>query len=625
MTPGALRASISSIDPRTDTYERALHVIERRTVVLGVAPGLGTTESEQVPLPDPSSIDPWKVRQGELEGRPRVVSICPTCKGLHKTPCRTCEGEGQVACDVCDGAGVVGRKTCEACAGAGGMPCPSCVRGEIDCPTCAATGRVRAWLALEAKTFSHVAVIADGTGVEAHVNVRSPSDFDAGPSRWKNELFHDTGAVRTTKGLPPELLPPLDRRMDRLRSTRVQSFASYVHRLPYESPFGSGVIEVAGSPPVVTPASAWRPLRLRRAMLLLVLAASVWVALMVRHGYTARHPWFATHGDGGAVLVFGLGAAAFGTIAAGGLLTTPRAWSVVRTWLPALLAGAMIALTIAATRHRAPSLAHAEARLATGDLEVAALEADALEAIAGETATTSRILDEVHVERVRRAPSLASARVLSLAPWKTDDARAIAVAEVRRRADDARTSAVKAGDASALFALGDELRNLDPESSRAAFAAGAALRVDECVTHATFPCELHASELSDSLAQAFERRLEIAYADAAVEKGDWDAALARMDRWRGELAAEAPAVRARAAESCAKRLARTLAELRAETDPAKRRDLADRALGFGRAVLRFSGRDPAPTVAALAGSLAEAERVLEAAERREVLKRGVGR
>jgi hypothetical protein len=484
---------------------------------------------------------------------------------------------------------------------------------------------VRAWLALEAKTYSHVSVMSDGSGIDAHPNVRSPSDFDAGQARWKNELFHDTGTLPSAKGLARDLLPPLDPRMDRLRSTRVQSFASSVHRFPYESPFGDGVLEVAGTPPQVTPATVWRPLRLRRAMLITLLVAGGWFALMLRHGYTNRHPWFAENGHPWVVLGLGLGATLAGVVAAGGVMLPSRARSLARTWLPCLVAAAFGALAVASTRSPMPSVADAEARLARGDRAGARMEAEAVMAVGGDKAAAARVVDATHVADVVSAPSLAAAIGAAEPPWFAEDSRSTATATVARRADDEIAALAAKDDVGGLFALGDSLRKASPDLARKAFAAGASRRVAECEKGVIFPCEYHGVDLPDDVAHAYERRLEIAYADAAIAKGDWDAVSARLDRWTGDLAAAAPSTRARAAAACQARLTPLVAKLRTTTEPHARRDLADQSLAIGRAFRRFSDREPAPPIAALATELATAERAVEAVEKAEVKRRGVWR
>lgn len=625
VTPAALRASVSSVDPRTDTYERALHAIERRAVVLGTAPGHGTSSGDERPLPDPAAIDAWSVRPGELEARPKVISTCPDCDGQRKTKCHTCEGSGQVVCDTCDGAALLKGRACEACSGSGGIMCPDCHRGEIDCPTCGATGRVRAWLALEAKAYSHVAVMSDGSGIDAHPNVRSPSDFDAGPTRWKNELFHDTGTLPSAKGLPRELLPPLDPRMDRLRSTRVQSFASSVHRFPYDSPFGVGVLEVAGNPPQLTPATVWRPLRLRRAMLITLLVAGAWFALMLRHGYATRHPWFAEHGKPGLVLMLGLAAALAGVVAAGGLMLPARARSLTRTWLPCLVAAALATLAVASTRADGPTIADAEARLARGDRAAAKLEAEAVIALGGDKAAAARVVDAAHTNDLATAATLADAIECLALPWLSDDARASATAYVAKRGDDEIAALAAKDDVTGLFLLGETSRKPAPELARKAFATGAARRVVACEKDAIFPCEYHGVDLPDEVARGYERRLEVAYVDASIAKGDWDAAAARIDRWTGDLAQGAPAARARAAAATQAKLTALIAQARTVTEPHPRRDLADLALVTGRAFRRFAEREPSPPVSVLTATLASAERAVEAFEKAEVKRRGVWR
>lgn len=610
LTRATLRDIVTTVDPRTDTYERALTVVERRTLRVEIAPGLGTRPEELAPMPEPAGKDPWRVDRAAL-ARDQVVCACPACNGERVLPCKRCEGGGRIRCEVCAGAGKLDGRPCSRCERTGEAPCPSCNRGQVDCATCERIGRVRAWLHLETRTIFHVEVAGDPTGIAAHEGVRSPADFDAGSSRWKNELFHDSGVVPSSAGVPDELLPPLDPATDRVRSVRVQSFASSVYRLTYVTPLGGGTLEVAGNPPELVASASFAPLRLRRAVILAFLVMGVWVSLMARHGYESRHAWFRDHGDGTLLLAFCLGATVFATATAAGMLLPLRAWRSRRTLLPVILALACVGGATWASRLHVPTVVSARASLARGDVAGATAEAEAVLAL-GPSPDATRLLDDAGVRQVEVAPDLPTAIERASRTFETRTAKDAAADIVRRRADAQLASAVAAADARAVFAVGDALKPFDVAAAVRAFDAGAELEVARCARDGILPCDFRGGELPDPRREALERTLERAYAERSLARGDWEGLAARLGRWttRSGLADDTALLRLAAATRILGDLGVLARREPTLPEPAQRLELVEQQMALSRSYQLFADKEPPPGIAVLA-------------QRREALSREV--
>jgi len=162
ITAGAFRRSVTSIEHSLEHYERALHEVERRTVVRKVVPGSSSRSRTSGSLPNPAMVDPWTVDVSRIEQDTRVLAECPSCVGTKKVNCSACGGSTRVRCGYCGGGGRVsgqrGSKNCPDCRGRGDKKCTLCRSGKIDCSVCDATGRVEAWLTVERQTLRRVCV-----------------------------------------------------------------------------------------------------------------------------------------------------------------------------------------------------------------------------------------------------------------------------------------------------------------------------------------------------------------------------------------------------------------------------------------------------------------------------------
>jgi len=263
-----LQRLITDTSSFVDGYSRALHLIERRTVHAHLAPASSRRAGPVQPLPSPAHLDPWSCDPTGIEDDSRVISVCPTCNGSEHVACGRCSGSARVSCGNCWGAGRVpgkrGTKNCGACRGAGTQRCGACSSGRVPCGPCGATGRVQAWLSISQARLPQVLVHPMGAAALVHERVKSPTDFDAGPNAWVNELISDTGDQAPYGELPSELEPELNPVTDRVLVTRLQSFSSRVHQFSYRAAGMTGIIDVAGSPPAVSRSTNWRPLRIRQ-------------------------------------------------------------------------------------------------------------------------------------------------------------------------------------------------------------------------------------------------------------------------------------------------------------------------------------------------------------------------
>ncbi|NUO48322.1 MAG: hypothetical protein HOV80_05645 [Polyangiaceae bacterium] len=213
VSPEALALMVDGGVTTRDRYSRALHMIERRRVVLETAPALKATPLSQ--LPEPASIDPWECDLEELPSSSYVTAGCPACGGVGK----------------------VGWQTCATCAG---------------------WKRVHAWLDVQRSVRQVICVHPRTAGASVHPGLERPKDFDA--RSWSARLLEDTGVRPPRSDIPLELQPRLDLATERLLTTRVQSFETITVRLTFSTLDSEGFIEVAGEPARVAPTSSWKPL-----------------------------------------------------------------------------------------------------------------------------------------------------------------------------------------------------------------------------------------------------------------------------------------------------------------------------------------------------------------------------
>jgi hypothetical protein len=462
------RLSVLSADAAVQTYDRVLHNIEHRELQLKVAPG-GTGPIG--PIPDPSARDPWSVNPATIENDTRTNSQCPYCGGSGIVACPICHGTTRAPCSNCSGSGKVFSqrknqlfKNCPQCRGSGRQHCTNCRSGRVPCDPCEASGRVTAWLTLEQTPRTEVVAHPMNAGARVHARLKDPQDFDGGA--WPNRLQTDTG-IQTNLSVGPELAPRLDRRADRVTSGRRQAFSAVVRRFTFGTPVGGGAVEVAGTPPIVSPTSRWTGLWLRITFAVLLASAGIGASAFLYVSYLSRHAWYEKHGAGIPLVLFGIATSlCFAAILAGLLVRRP-ARSLLGILVPTGGAVAFALGVVLAFTHARPTLSHARDRVAAGDLEGAQDEARAVLELRLDAVGASDFLDKLHLRRAKALRTVGDLARCIREPWQDSKAQAEAVALLRAIAQAESAKLYGSRNGPALTALGRELEDLAPDLSGA--------------------------------------------------------------------------------------------------------------------------------------------------------------
>jgi hypothetical protein len=451
------RDSVLSVRDDVDGYQRALHIVEKRTVVQRSRPGPGRSRDPRA-LPAADAVDPWSVDVKALAETSRVVGWCPACMGSGATKCATCRGAGKTKCPRCEATGVDAKGAeCRQCAGQKKLPCGACKGGKVDCTGCRGAGEVEAWLEVETERRTTVCVHPMGSAARAHPRVSEPADFDVEPSRWPDVMVEDTG-VRPPGELVAGLAPKLSPR-ERVVSTRTQRFQTVVYVVTYGTALSTGMVQVGGAPLEVSAASDWRPAELRRIVTAVGAAAMLAAAALSTLSFNGSHAWYARTGHGPMLVGMGCATALVGATLLSGLTLASRARSPLRVMVPAgalmLLAGATALLV---TRDR-PRASDARASLLRGDVARASLEADALRALDIDRTAGEAILDDVHLSALRAASPDVTRMAAELArPWYQPAVRAQGAATFTTALDAASRAAPTRDDPDALARLADVAR-----------------------------------------------------------------------------------------------------------------------------------------------------------------------
>lgn len=500
------RASVTDHRVVAETYDRVLYSVERRRVVRKEVPG-GKGPLQAPPVP--AQIDPWGVNPDTLEDTSRVVTSCPPCGGAGDVDCTSCRGSTWASCSHCFGGKVFAQrkgklfKNCVHCRGRGTQKCTSCRAGRVPCRPCQATGRITAWLALERKVRTPVAVHPRNAAARIHPRLDEPDDFDAGT--WPTRLTADTGA-HANLAVPPPLAIPLNPREERVVCARRQTFGTDVHQFTFTTPVGGGRVDVAGEPPRVSPASRWGGLRTRLIMAALVAGLAMVGVYGLYEAYVAQHAWYARHGDGVALIGFG-GASAclFGLALACGLVSrAARSWFAV-----GMCGGAAAAFelgVVLACTYDQPSVAVAERELAAGQVVAAREEAQAVIDLHRDPVGGGAVLDELHLRQIRAQRTVSALAAKLAEPWHGSGPRGDAEAVLRARVHAEAGALYRRHDAAGLATLATDLGDAVPDAR---------------------------AEVGWMIA--------VVESGAALERGDADAALARLDDV-GKRAAQLSAV-----------------------------------------------------------------------------------
>ena len=549
------RASVTSIDHVPQTYGRALHVIERRRVVLKQDPGLPTRTRKLAPMPDPGGVDPWDVDVASLPEETRVIAECPGCRGEKHRTCGHCSGTARRSCGGCSGSGRVAgakgrRKNCPTCRARGDVKCTACRGGKVDCTQCGADGRVDAWLEVERQPLTQVHAHPANESSALHSQLGEAADFDAPPRAWPGRLTADSGARTPPFTCPEPLRARLEPGSDRLVSTRLQDFASDLYRIHYATARRTGRIEVAGQRLQIPSTSDWAPLSHRRRATralgaILALAAGV---LWLTHN--ARHPWYWQYGHGFLVALSALVAAFCASKALAHHLLAPRVRSETRVKQWSGAAGACALAALCAFALDGPRVQAAQDARASGDKARARMEAEALRALDIAPDEGARVLDALHLEEVQAATSpLEQARLLRQ-DWYEPAVREQALARLQTTTRSTAETAFNEQRASALDELARAVDGLLPDAPLLRGRASL-VRASQCLVRKEFLCvgEELASGAGAQMPAAEREALRASYIEAlasaraeALQRAstlrDWEAqrqALQQAIAWSEQL------------------------------------------------------------------------------------------
>ncbi|MCC7542329.1 MAG: hypothetical protein IT379_39290 [Deltaproteobacteria bacterium] len=451
ISPDAFRDSVESVEETVERYARARHVIE---------------SERDVP----------------------VLEKCSTCGGNGSHACTVCDGSLRAPCDECEGSGRVpgvrGMKNCPRCRGNGDRKCVACDRGTMFCLPCAGRGSVSA--GTKAETSRRTVVLVhprDGSAVRRHVGIEMPADFDVEPSRWPARLEKSEKPKATE--LPPELRPQLAPR-ERIVSCYVQRFASSTYRVTYRAALRTGHVLV--EEPWRAASGDEQPLHTRGLLSLGAAAVMAVIAFVAIIAFYRRHEWYVSEGVGWPLWLFAVGAAVAAPRAARGLLLARRAWTARRTWLPVAAYGVLVVGMVVAFAVPTPSIATAEAALASGDLVRAEAEAAALADLGIDTALADRVRDQIQLRHVRESQDAAAAATWLRQPWRTASTRRAATREVRERLSHEIRTRVRSGDGEGLAMLAGTIADVAPDLSQAAEREAAVARLASCTRQGSFEC-----------------------------------------------------------------------------------------------------------------------------------------
>jgi hypothetical protein len=477
------RACVGSSGSGEAAYARAHHVIERRALILETSPAYGAKSSQEEPLPDKSSIDPWAMEDAALAESTRVIACCPHCSGLKRILCGDCGGSARLICAGCGGGGKVqgkrGPKNCPGCRGRGDVKCHYCTGGKVDCPTCNRAARVDAWLTIRRERVDQVPSYPENAASLVHKKLRDPGDFDA--ASWPNQLVEDTGAKAPADAIvPSELAPQLDTWSDRVVSTRLQRFMSTVFVFDYETLVGRGRYEVAGTPPAAASSSDLRPLRVRAAIAAAVLLGGLVAAAAVHSSYVEQSAYHRAMGLGDPLALLSTAAALALAVAVGGLLLPRRTWSPKTTRIPAALWLVLGLSAGAAFELGGPSSAEASRALTSNDEERAEVIAQALIDTGRDPGGGDEVLDQLHFREVARSTSLNEKSRAFARPWKGTSNKGNAREDVLAFAAAQAKSPLAKCDAGAIEGVASGVRMVSASYAKSLRASASLCKVPSC-------------------------------------------------------------------------------------------------------------------------------------------------
>jgi hypothetical protein len=449
ITESAFQASVSRVVRRVVRFTRARYTVAEREVVRRTEPAPHASEDTLEPLISPW-FDPWQADPTELAAATRQLCVCSKCQGKRSKGCATCAG----------------------------------------------SGRVFTWLAIDQRM--RVEVRATPKAVAEHWLSRALDEDDFLEEVWLHECEQDLVLPSSSmNGLHKELRLQLARH-DRVAQICVQTFAVDVHEVHYETAFGDGMVEVAGNPLTVFDA-ARQPLLLRNAAARVIALAAAALAIGAPMLYRAQHPWFEKYGAAASSLLIGLGASALLGTALLGWLRANASRTVLSTWFPTAAALGLAALSSALLASTKPSVADALDALQQHDLERATLTADALYMLGAPHDQQQLLRDDIRLARMDLTDSLANKLAIASSQAWTSQRRpamesAILLA-VQQRAERARAL----HDGTSLVHLADMISPLLPREAHTLTVEAAAHENRSCMLKAEPRCIERSAEQLERL------------------------------------------------------------------------------------------------------------------------------
>lgn len=438
LSDAAFRACVTGTTHERRPLVRALNRIRRRQAVLVTEPAIPGASSVVSPLPDPSLAQVWAEDPSELEAASRRESPCPGCEG----------------------------------------------RG-VGCPTCDGGGRVLARLTVTSE-LRQVVVSDDAHGLDGYARLLEPADFDAPNVSLPGEIESDSELA--PEACPAELLAPVDTRLDRIESIRVQKLATSVVRVGYSLARRPGFVDVSVHDGRVLEQSDFEPIARRRWLSFgagATAGALGFVALLV---YASRDAWFVAHGNLPLLGPLALGAAVAAGVGTAELTLLAPARDPRRL---ALAFGAALAALLGmglAWGSKAPSIDRAVALLAAGREADARSEAHALIRLDSNAGAARELLDELHRRRLTRSQGLDALASVVAEPWQTEEARLNAQATLTRAVLAAADQAYAKGARFELERLASPTSPGDAQSREYARSLVQLLELADCIARVDLTC-----------------------------------------------------------------------------------------------------------------------------------------
>ncbi len=438
LSGAAFRACVTGTTLERRTLVRALNRIRRRQAVLVTEPAIPGASSFLSPLPDPSLAEVWAEDPSELEAASR-----------RESPCAGCEGHG------------------------------------IGCPTCNGSGRVLARLTVTSELRQAV-VSDDPRGPDTYARLLEPADFDAPNVSLPGELESDSELA--PEACPAKLLAPVDTRLDRIESIRVQKLASSVVRVAYSLAQRPGFVDVSVHDGHVLEHSDFEPIARRRWLSFGAGATTGALGFVTLLVYASRDAWFIAHGNLPLLGPLALGAAVAAGVGTAELTLLAPARNPRRL---ALAFGTALAALLGmglSWGAKAPSIDRAVTLLAAGREADARSEAQALIRLDSSAGAARELLDELHRRRVTRSQGLDELASVVAEPWQTEEARLNAQAALTRAVLAAADQAYAKGARFELERLASPTSPGDAQSREYARALVQLLELADCIARVDLIC-----------------------------------------------------------------------------------------------------------------------------------------